>query len=530
MNSTQKLRILNFSIAYPQESSFESTEEEAVHACINPPASAVESGDAIALPHGQFDIASILEKLPENWRPDLISISSSLSLSQNSPVPMGLQKLHCPSVMKLTDSHHMDRPIQRLVEYSKAVGCNYHWTTYNRQHIHFFREAGLTNVFWVPGSINIKPYEIKPVSVQHKKYDVVFLGSRGNSHPLRGSLLDFLEKSGINVTIMRLPFQESLQAYTESKIVFNCSLNGDFNRRVYETLMAQGFLLTDRLAPESGLPLVFSEGQHLECYGSKYELLEKIKYYLAHSDERLDIASQGHERFIGSYHPQIVRQQFYNFFLKGEPLPELYYAKDDLRNSFYYSQAINDQDLSLENRIKLYELLQELHRLNPEIKVLYYGSNNLDLASDLRDLPRAKVTSVNSVIDLTNNAESFDILIIDVPKSELSILLENLIENFNFAFSRYDLLLFVGTIELNQRRNLLLKRQGFSPVRGARWLEGDFLTYKKFKKRKKSSESTNLQLFTDNFGVAFKKALKNQLREIRSRAKYLITGTEKWKD
>ncbi|NEO48907.1 MAG: glycosyltransferase family 1 protein, partial [Moorea sp. SIO4A3] len=271
----RKLRILNISIHYPTENSFTSPSEEVVYACINPPKEAVESGKAISLARGKFDIRNILAKLPSNWYPELISISSSLALIENPPIPIGLQNVNFQSVMKLTDSHHMHRPIQNLIEYSKMVGCSYHWTSYNRQHIHFYREAGLANVFWMPGSMNILPYEIKPVSLNKKNIDVIFLGSRGSTHPHRNNLLEFLEKSNINVTIKRFPYKESLQTYATSKIVLNCSLNGDFNRRVFETLMAGGFLITDRLAPESGLPLIFKEGEHLELYSSKQELLEK---------------------------------------------------------------------------------------------------------------------------------------------------------------------------------------------------------------------------------------------------------------
>lgn len=516
MNNKEKIRILSLSLSYPTEGSFYSPFEETVYACINPPVDAVNSGKAISIPNGQFDIKYVIDQLPQNWEPNLISISSSLALVKDPPLPTGIQRLSFPQAMKLTDSHHMPRPLQNLIEYSKAVSCSHHWTTYNRQHIHFFREAGLKNVFWMPGSINIKPYELKQTSIDNKKYEVLFLGSRGNSHPIRDSLLAFLEESDIDVTIMRLPYQESLQAYAESKIVFNCSLNGDFNRRVYETLMDQGFLLTDRLTPESGLPLTFSEGQHLELYSSKYELLEKIEYYLAHSDQRLDIAQKGHKKFMNFYHPEIVRQQFYDFLLKGEPLPDSYYANDELRKVFCCSQATKTQYSSLDNRIQVYEFLQELHRINSEIKIIYYGSNNLGLASDLRDLPRSNITCVNSVIDLSNNTKNFHILIIDVPSSQLSDLLKELMENFNFCFFSYHLLLFIGSVKLNQKNHLFLKRQGFDTVQTSIWQEGDFLVYAKSKKRKSSIEATALQIPINSSELSFKRTLKNQFQKVRS--------------
>jgi hypothetical protein len=254
MDRSQRRKILSLSLIYPKENCFVSTTEDTIYGCIEPPKDAIKAGKAISLPRGKFDIKLLLDQLPSNWQPDLISISSSLVQSHNPPIPTRVQNLNCPSVMKLTDSHHMHRPIQRLIEYSKAVGCNYHWTTYNPQHLHFYQEAGLANVFWMPGAISIPFYETKPAT--ETLDDVIFCGSIGNSYPYRGRLLNFLQKSGINITITRRSYTESLQAYAKSKIVFNCSLNCDFNRRVFEVLMAGGFLLTDRLAPESGLSLL----------------------------------------------------------------------------------------------------------------------------------------------------------------------------------------------------------------------------------------------------------------------------------
>jgi hypothetical protein len=467
-------KVLNFILSYPPANSFVSELEDTIYACLNPPSAAVSAGRAIALPRGRFQIQRILDQLPPGWQPDLISISSSLALTWQSPIPVGLDQLDYPTVMKLTDSHHMPRPLQNLLEYATVVGCDYHWTTYNRQHLPFFRAAGLANVFWMPGAMNIPTAQAQPVPLEQKKYDLIFLGSRGASHPYRDSLLACLEQSQLPVTVKRLPYQESLQAYAEAKIVFNCSLNGDLNRRVFETLMAGGFLLTDNLTPASGLPLIFQEGQHLECYRSADELLEKVRYYLAHPEQAVAIAQQGHAQMM-HYHPEILRRQFYDYLLKGEPLPSAFLAED-------LDDPPSPCPERLLKRIKLYELLQELHRLNSELTVLCYHDPEIDLVKDLSNLPRIRLTSVHSVEELVHQQQSFQILLIHTITSEAQGVVAELSHHTDFSVARYDLLILAGNIGTVRAQShglqTQLQQHKFMPIHVLTNETPDYLTFR----------------------------------------------------
>lgn len=68
--------------------------------------------------------------------------------------------------------------------------------------------------------------------------------------------------------------------------------------RTYEIPACGGFMLHERSEEVLGL---FAEGKEMDCFDSTEELVEKIKYYLAHSEKREEIARAGHARCVPAY-------------------------------------------------------------------------------------------------------------------------------------------------------------------------------------------------------------------------------------
>ena len=73
--------------------------------------------------------------------------------------------------------------------------------------------------------------------------------------------------------------------------------------RVWDVLGCGGFLMTNYQAE---LPEYFEIGKDLEAYESLPELSEKIRYYLSHEEERLEIAIRGYEK-AAKYHSYETR-------------------------------------------------------------------------------------------------------------------------------------------------------------------------------------------------------------------------------
>jgi spore maturation protein CgeB len=94
--------------------------------------------------------------------------------------------------------------------------------------------------------------------------------------------------------------REAIKIYNASKIILDIHLSygtGDrkFNvtPRVFEVPASGGFLLVDETPQMTEL---YEIGKEIICYEDENDLKEKIRYYLAHPEERKLIAQKGQER------------------------------------------------------------------------------------------------------------------------------------------------------------------------------------------------------------------------------------------
>jgi spore maturation protein CgeB len=91
------------------------------------------------------------------------------------------------------------------------------------------------------------------------------------------------------------------QLLFSSKIVLNITRSHFYgaetgiNLRIFEALAAGAFLLTDYC---DELTELFVVGEEIEVFRSSAELVEKVEYYLANPEKRLEIARRGHQKFL----------------------------------------------------------------------------------------------------------------------------------------------------------------------------------------------------------------------------------------
>lgn len=231
------------------------------------------------------DIGPIVDKLSAKWAPDVFLWVESVY----GHFPKGVAQLGVPTACYLIDSH-----MNLSVHLEWARHFDYVFLA-QREYIPQFLSAGMPRVYWLP--LACDPVMHGPVEGP-KRYDVGFVGSLTKHHTRRQALIGRLRKR-FDVHVERAFLREMAGVLSASRIVFNDAVRRDLNMRVFETLCAGSFLLTDRATP-SGLDELFEDGEHLAIYEDD-TIEAHVAYYLAHEDEREAIAARGRAEVLARH-------------------------------------------------------------------------------------------------------------------------------------------------------------------------------------------------------------------------------------
>lgn len=113
--------------------------------------------------------------------------------------------------------------------------------------------------------------------------------------------LYFNLKYGLPGLVRQLPFEDYVPLYENSKIGINTHIRGKYTLGSYRMfdLPANGVMQIS----DGGeyLEEFFKVGVEIESYSSKEELIDKIRYYLAHDSARIKIAKAGYKKVMESY-------------------------------------------------------------------------------------------------------------------------------------------------------------------------------------------------------------------------------------
>lgn len=161
--------------------------------------------------------------------------------------------------------------------------------SHDKENMDLYKNMGCKHVYWLPSAaINTAVHKRLGLS---KKYDITFVGSKTNR---RATILIALAKHFDVYTPNIWDIHELNQVFNESKIVLNVHLSNlpNMETRIGEVLGSGSFLLTEELSSND----LFIDGEHLVQWkrGDIEDLVNKIKYYLLHEDERERIANNGH--------------------------------------------------------------------------------------------------------------------------------------------------------------------------------------------------------------------------------------------
>tara|TARA_B100001079_G_scaffold271275_1_gene288176 strand:+ start:346 stop:1500 length:1155 start_codon:yes stop_codon:yes gene_type:complete len=154
-----------------------------------------------------------------------------------------------------------------------------------------------------------------------KDIDVSFLGQIFSYRNLRREYIEFLMESNVSayISVFERDNQVSNDKYFEilgrSKIAINFSYSVDkhqFKGRPIEIFHSGAMLLETYNKQTASL---FRDGIDYVSFRDKFEMVEKIKYYLFHPDEAEKIAKSGRDRMLSLYNLNI----FWDKVFDNEP-------------------------------------------------------------------------------------------------------------------------------------------------------------------------------------------------------------------
>ena len=333
-----------------------------------------------------FDIDAVLSQLNENDQK--IDLVFSVLQAGTSSFPKNLSKIKCPKFAIVADTHHIMYPISSLIKYMKRENFEHILTASQPAHLHFFYEAGFRHSgFWPADALK---FEV----VNNKKSGVTYIGKRwSSSHPRRSRMVQFLEKKLPKYNIPfhsynRLPYLDWLKVLSRSKMVVISSLNGQFTPQIHSCLFAGALCFVDELSSQTFLYQFFEPGKHLVTWNNFEDLLEKIKYYYNHPAEADAIAKAGKFQAENNFATtENMALTISEFVLENKIDPRLL-AINDAR----CRQSRVELPENFDTRIRLYENIQELHRIHESLTLISLTKSHLKPSADLADLPRLRIT------------------------------------------------------------------------------------------------------------------------------------------
>jgi len=315
-----------------------------------------------------YQLASESEDILKLHRDDLF-----LYIDPSSFVPLHIEKMRCRTSAYFIDVHQGLDERLRLAQLFDTVFIA------QRQYLEPFRQVGCPNVYWLP--LACDP-DVHFQSRQNEIYDVAFVGKLGRTGSWRHETLTkvLCRYKTNNYSAFVIP-NEISQIYSQSKIVFNASINHELNMRFFEAMAAGALLVTDRIPEELGE--MFIEGEHFVGYTTVAEAIEKIDYFLVHDSERKQIASCGQQQVL-AHHTYKKRWDdlVHTYSCVGKNAPARSYNKQQL--SALYSNIIS----GLRQPIRIPEVISTYGVSVPLVRNAFHAIARL----------------VNSKVPLTPNA------------------------------------------------------------------------------------------------------------------------------
>ena len=347
-----------------------------------------------------FDIDEILPILNENGEKiDLVILSIQAHVSC---FPKNLYKISCPKIAIINETDHQMYPISIIINYLKQENIKHIFVTAQPAHLHFFYEAGIKHSALYP-----RP-KLEFKTSTNKESGITYIGKMWkSSHIRRSRMILFLKKELPKHNIPfnyynQVSYSEWLKLLSQSKMFVISSLNGQLTPQIYTALSAGALCFVDKISSQTFLYNFFEPNKHLITWTNFNNLLNKIIYYYDNPEEAETIANTGKQQVNKFASNKSISTMISDFVFENKINPNLL--------------AINDkrcQDTQIEYpdyfdaRVRLYENIQELHRIHESLSLISLTRKNLKPISDLADLPRLEITHAFTFNEFKNEADFY---------------------------------------------------------------------------------------------------------------------------
>src|SRR3990167_5893145 len=183
-------------------------------------------------PGQRVDLSAIIKQA--GYSPDVVCVMDGCAPMEI----LGLESFKGPKLLYLLDTHlKPERP--EFAQYDRVFVAH-------RQTLALYSGA-----IWLPHAADPELHKELPLP---RVYDVAFVGGTdlAEVHWRRRKLLRALIESGMTVWAGRTTGLWLSFIYSKSRLVFNCTVKGDLNMRVFEGAMCRRLVLNDRPHPEAG--------------------------------------------------------------------------------------------------------------------------------------------------------------------------------------------------------------------------------------------------------------------------------------
>lgn len=270
-----------------------------------------------------FPSLSEWERTKELVHFDFVKIAKDNGVPRMSDMLYASVQQHCPDVLFMVPFNEDNDPRREVVRKimmttpTKCIGwfCDSHWRydAFDRpwaDNLHFnvttsvaaymkYVVSGLADKT-IKSQWGASPkYKASPGCPRDVEVSFV-----GQPHGDRRQVIDQIRAAGINIHVFgsgwpqRLTFPQMVEMFGRSKI--NLNLNNACDARFkqikgrnFEVPACGGFLLTGKA---ENLHEYYEYDKEIGTFDSTPEMIEKIKYYLAHEEEREAMAAAAHER------------------------------------------------------------------------------------------------------------------------------------------------------------------------------------------------------------------------------------------